>query len=168
MRRPEAEVAIVAVLHAQELLAVVLPAAALLPQLRGTDRGQQHLLRAGALHLLANDALDLTEHAHAERQEVVDPTRDLTDHSGAQHQLVAHDLGLGGHLTQRRNQKSSLAHGSPSDNRRDAAAASALIARVATIAPIAGAQRRTADRRARGARPIHTARGALRPHRLPL
>src|SRR5205807_10041735 len=88
------------------------------------------------------------------RQEVVDPTRDLTDHSGAQHQLVAHDLGLGGHLTQRRNQKSSLAHGSPSDNRRDAAAASALIARVATIAPIAGAQRRTADRRARGARPF--------------
>ena len=46
----------------------------------GTDRRQQHLLRAGAIHLLADDALDLAQHAHAEGQEVVDATRHLADH----------------------------------------------------------------------------------------
>ena len=39
--------------------AVVLPAPALLPELGRDDRGHEDLLRAGAVHLLADDRLDL-------------------------------------------------------------------------------------------------------------
>src|SRR4029077_18283645 len=95
VRRPKAEVAVVAILEPQQLLAVAVPAAALLPELGGTDGGQQDLLRAGARHLFADDALDLAQHADTEREEVVDPARYLPDHARAQQQLVAHDLGLG-------------------------------------------------------------------------
>src|SRR5204863_140373 len=48
--RAEAEVAVVAVLEPQELAPVLLPAAALPPELGRDDRRHQDLLRAGAVH----------------------------------------------------------------------------------------------------------------------
>ena len=84
VRRPEAEVAVVAVLDAQQLLAVRIPAPALPPQFRGTHRGHQDFLRSGAVHLLAHDGFDLAHHAQPERQEVVHPACDLPHHAGTQ------------------------------------------------------------------------------------
>ena len=52
-------------------------------------------MRAGPVLLLAHDLLDLLEHAEAERQPGVDAGGGLADQAGAQHQLVADDLGVG-------------------------------------------------------------------------
>src|SRR5262249_11461690 len=43
--------------------------------------------------------------AEAEREEVVDAARDLADHPRAHEELVAHDLGVGGILAQRRREQ---------------------------------------------------------------
>ena len=67
-------------------------------------------MRAGAIHLLAHDLLDLAEHAMAERQPGIDAGRFLADHAGAQHQPVRDDLGLGGRLLQERQEKAGQAH----------------------------------------------------------
>ena len=105
VRRPEAEVALVAVLQAQQRLAVLVPAPALLPQLRGDDGRHEDLLRAGPVHLASRDRLDAAHDAQAERQEVVDAARDLADHPGAHEELVAHDLRVGRVVPQRRDQE---------------------------------------------------------------
>ena len=55
VRGADDEVAALAILEAQQLRAVLLPAARLLPQLGRDHRGQEHLLGAGAVHLLADD-----------------------------------------------------------------------------------------------------------------
>ncbi len=109
VRRAEAEVAVVAILDAQQLLAVVLPAPALLPELGGDHGRHQDLLRPGAVHLLADDVLDPAHGAQPERQEVVDAARDLADHAGAHQQLVADDLGVGGVLAERRREERATA-----------------------------------------------------------
>jgi hypothetical protein len=110
VRRAVAELAIAAVADAQQLLAVVIPPAGLLPQLRRADGRHQDLLRAGAVHLLAHDPLDLADDAQAERQEVVDAARHLPQHAGAHHQLVTDHFGVGGVFLQRRNQRTRVAH----------------------------------------------------------
>ncbi len=94
----EAEVPLVAVLEAQQLRSVLLPAAGLLPQLRRLHRRHQHLQGAGAVHLLAHDALDLAQHPQPQRQPGVESGGELADHARAQHQLVADHLGVGGGL----------------------------------------------------------------------
>src|SRR5262249_31429036 len=67
VRRAEAEVAVVAVLEAQQLLPVLLPAAALLPQLARDDGRHQDLLCTGAVHLVPDDRLEAPDGAQAER-----------------------------------------------------------------------------------------------------
>jgi len=52
--------------------------------------------RAGAVHLLAHDVLDLAQHAQAQRRPGVDAGGELAQHAGLEHQLVADDLGVGG------------------------------------------------------------------------
>ena len=94
-----AELALGAVLDAQHQRAVEVPAPGLLPQLRGLDGRREHLEGAGAIHLLAHDALDLLHHAQPQRHPRVQAARELADEARAQHQLVAHQLGfLGGFL----------------------------------------------------------------------
>ena len=61
MGGPETAVPAVAVLEAQQLLAVNLPAAGLLPQLRRLHCGHQHFLGPGPVHLLPDDPLHLAE-----------------------------------------------------------------------------------------------------------
>ena len=104
VRRSDAELAIVAILEAQELGAVVLPAPALLPELGRAHRRHEDFLRAGAVHLLANDRLDPADGAQTERKKIVDAARDLTDHPRAHEELVAHDLGVGGVFLQSRRE----------------------------------------------------------------
>ena len=104
MGRPEAEVAFVPVLESEQLLAVVVPAPGFAPELgRGGDR-HQDLLGSGAVHLLTDDALDLSNDPQAQREIRVDACRDFADHSGSQHQAVADDLRLAGIFTEGRNQ----------------------------------------------------------------
>src|SRR4029077_16533618 len=107
VRRAEAEVAVVAVLQPQQLAAVLLPAAALDPQLRGNHRGHEDLLRARAVHLLAHDALEAPDGAEPEGQEGVDAARHLADHARTDEEAVSHDLGVRGVLTQRRREESA-------------------------------------------------------------
>ena len=56
VRRAEVVVAPLAVLEAEERVAVEVPAARLLEVLGGQERGHEDLERAGAVHLLADDA----------------------------------------------------------------------------------------------------------------
>ena len=61
----------------------------------GMTGGQEHLGRARAVHLLADDALDLLHDAPAERQERVDAGGDLAQVAAAHHEDVRGDLRLG-------------------------------------------------------------------------
>ena len=63
--------------------------------------GSTRLLRAGAVHLLAHDLLDLAQHAVAERQPRVDAGRDAADVARSDEEPVAVDLGVGGVVAQR-------------------------------------------------------------------
>ena len=105
VRGPEAEVPPVAVLQPEQRLAVLVPAPALLPQLGGDHGRHEHLLGPGTVHLVAHDRFHPLHGAQAERQEDVDAARDLADHAGTHQQLVAHDLGVGGIVTQGRGQE---------------------------------------------------------------
>ena len=57
--RPEQHLALMAIGDAQHLLAVIVVAAALLPQLGRLDGRHQQFLRPGPVLLLADDLLDL-------------------------------------------------------------------------------------------------------------
>ena len=107
---PIEQVALVAVGDAQHLVAIIVIAPALAPQVGQLQGGHQHLDGAGPVHFLADDLLDLLQDPKAERQPGIDSRRFLTDHSGAQHQLVRGDLGVGGRLTQRGNEITRKTH----------------------------------------------------------
>src|SRR3990170_902608 len=106
----EAELAVVAVLYPQKLLAVLVPPAALLPKLRGEDKGHGDLLGPGPVHLLPYYVLHLLYHPETQRQEVIDARGDLPYHAGPDHEGLAHDLGVGRGLLQRGNQHFRKTH----------------------------------------------------------
>ena len=97
----EAELVIVAIVEAHALGTVRVGAAGLLPQLLGLEHGHADLLGAARIHLLAHDVLDLGQHALAQGQKRVDAGSGLADETGAQQQLMAGDLGIGGVFLQR-------------------------------------------------------------------
>src|SRR5690606_6499646 len=76
------------------ILAVVVVAPALAPQIGRLDRRHQDLERAGAVLLLADDLVHLVEHALAQWKPRKASGRLLPDHAGAQHQPVRGDFGL--------------------------------------------------------------------------
>ena len=78
----------------QHLLAVVVVAPALPPEIGRLDGRHQDLDGAGAVLLLAHDLLDLGQHPAAERQPGIDARRLLADHARPQHQSVRDDLRL--------------------------------------------------------------------------
>ena len=108
--RPVQHVAFMPIPDAQHLLAVVVVAPALAPKLRRLDRRHQHFLRTGRVLLLAHDALDIAQHAIAERQPRVDASRCLPHQAGAQHQPVRGDLRFGRRLLHGRNEATGQAH----------------------------------------------------------
>ena len=114
VRRSQHHVAIVTVLEAQQFRTELVPAPGLDPELGRLRDGHRDLERAGAVHLLADDALDLAQDAQAHRQPGVEAAREAPDQAGAQHQLVAHDLGVGRHFLQVLDRVRGQAHaGSP-------------------------------------------------------
>ena len=95
----EAEVALEAVLEAEEIAAHDLEASAGLPDFGGVNGGQVELLADG-VHFLADNVLDLEQRAPGQRQEAVDAGAELADVAGAEQENVARHLGIGRRLTQ--------------------------------------------------------------------
>jgi hypothetical protein len=109
--RLDHEIALMPILHAQQLGAILLETAALLPQLGGLHDRHQQLDGAGAVHLFADDGLDLADNAQTHRHVVVNASGQPLDQARAQHQLVAHDLGVGRCLLEGRDEELGSFHG---------------------------------------------------------
>ena len=100
VRGSEAEVATVAVVHAQQLATVLGPTSGFLPQFSGLDSRHQHFLGAALVHFFPHNPLYLAQGAKPHRQPGIEAGGQFADHAGAQHQLVADDLGVGGGLSE--------------------------------------------------------------------
>ena len=96
----QAVVAAVAVLEAEELLAVILPTAGFLPQLGRLDLGHEHLYGPGPVHLLPDYLLHLLKGGETVRQKGINPGGQLADHGRSEHEDVGGHLGLGRDLPQ--------------------------------------------------------------------
>jgi len=94
-----------------------LPAAGRLPEVAGGQDGHLHLLAADAVHLLADDLLDLRRDAEAERQPGVQARRERAGDGGAEHQLVTTRLCISGRLAERASEQGRLSHGVNSEGR---------------------------------------------------
>ena len=88
------------VLQAEQVVAVIGPAAGGLVGLLGQQGGEVDLLKAAAVHFFAHDALDVLEHLPAERQPGEATGCSTADVAGPYEQTVAGHLGIGGVLAQ--------------------------------------------------------------------
>ena len=98
--RTQQVVVAAAVLKTKHPVAVFGPA---VRRLVGRPRQQgreQDLLPADGVHLIADDAFDVAQHAQPEWQPAVQPGRDRSDVAGADQQLVADDFGVCGVVAQ--------------------------------------------------------------------
>ncbi len=100
----EAHVTAVPVLEPEHLVLDVVPAARLLPELRGMEHRHRDLLTADPVHLVPDDRVDLVDGSLAEREVHVDPGGQLPYQTGADHQPVADRLGVGGILAESRDE----------------------------------------------------------------
>ena len=88
-------IARVPVFDAHQFGAHFLEAPGFLPQLGGLDHRHGDLDRPGSVHLFAHDRLHLADHAQAHRHVAVNTGTELFDHTGAHHQLMAGNFGVG-------------------------------------------------------------------------
>ncbi|CAB4715094.1 unannotated protein [freshwater metagenome] len=100
VRRAEEVVAALAVLQAEEVVAVLRPAVGRLVGLAGQQRGERQLLRPHRIHLLADDALDPAQDLQSQGEPGVDAGRGAADVARAHQQPVRRDLGVRGVLSQ--------------------------------------------------------------------
>ena len=70
----------------------------------------QEFERACAVHFFPNDSLHLAQHAQAERHPGEEAGRETSNKAGAEHELVAHDLGFGRHFLERGQRELGIAH----------------------------------------------------------
>ena len=82
-------------------LAIVGPAPTGLVRLLGQQRRKVHLLSTDRVHLLAHDALDIAQHAVAQRQPSVDAWSGAADVASTHQPAMARHLGVGRILAQR-------------------------------------------------------------------
>ena len=113
MGRSKAEIGTLAVLEAEKLFTVERPTGALLPEFGRLDRRHQELLATIPLQLLPNDGLELLDTAVGQGEIVVDSGGQLLNHTGADHQLLADDVGVPRNLTKGLNQSLRLFHPFP-------------------------------------------------------
>jgi hypothetical protein len=111
VRGADHEVALMAILQAQQLGAVLLPAPRFLPKLGGLHGRHEQLEGARAIHFFADDLLDLAQTAQAEGCPGVDAGGESADETGAQHQLMADDLRFGRGFFRGIDRISGPAHG---------------------------------------------------------
>ena len=120
VRGREQVVGALAVLQAEEAVAVLGPAVGDLVGLARQQRREVHLVRARVRHLLADDRLDLRLHAQPERQPREHARRLAPDVAGAHEQPVARDLGVGGVFAERTEEVVGQACGHPTSLGGDA------------------------------------------------
>ena len=113
VRGSEAAFPAVPVGEAQQLGAILFPAPGFLPEIPRLHHGQEQLLGSGPVHLLADDALDLADRGKAQGQVGVNAGGEFADESGAEQQLVADHLGLGGGFFQGGDEQLGKTHGAP-------------------------------------------------------
>ena len=101
VRRGQEVVRVLAVLQAEDAVAVRLPSAGLLVGITRHQRGEVHFVRTGVRHLVADDRLDLGLDPQAQRQPREDARRLAPDVTGADQQPVRRDLGVGGVFAER-------------------------------------------------------------------
>ncbi len=104
MGHAQGELGAFAVLQAEQVVAEDGPAAAFFQDVAGKQSGQEELL-ADLVHFLTHDGDDLVQRALAEEEIRVDAGAELPDIAGAEQELVAGDLGIGGRFTERGNEK---------------------------------------------------------------
>ena len=108
---PQGHVRVPTVLESKHLFADRVPAAGLLPDLLRMETGQPELLGPDPLHLLADDRLDLPQAPKGERRHRVATGHQLADVARPHEELVAHGLGVGGVVSQGRNEGARPAQG---------------------------------------------------------
>ena len=108
--RAEAELAVVAIHEPGQVAPVLAPAPGLHPQLGRLHHRHLDLLGAGSVEFLPHDRLHLAQGLQAHRQPRVDARRHAPDEAGAQHQLVAGDLRVGGGFAQGGKEQGAGSH----------------------------------------------------------
>ena len=103
VRRTKAEAMVMTIGQAHELRPVIVPTAALMPQLGGLKRRHHDLLRACSVHFLAHDSLDFRKHLLPEREERVHTRSGLADHCRTQKQSMTCYFGISRVFLQRRH-----------------------------------------------------------------
>jgi hypothetical protein len=83
------------VLKPEQAVAVFGPPVGHLIRSPWEQRGEQNLLSANGIHLVADDTLDPAQHPQPEWQPAVQPRPDWADVAGPDQQLVARHLGVG-------------------------------------------------------------------------
>ena len=111
VRGPEDHRVVVAVPEAEHALAHDAGAAGLLPERDGLQRREKDFARARAIHFLADDLLDLVQHADAEGRIGVEAALELDEEAGAHHQLVGDDLRVLGVFAEGGEEGLGPAHG---------------------------------------------------------
>ena len=91
----QAVFAFMPVSEAQQLLAVVLPAAGLLPEVSRLHHGHEQLLKACSVHLFAHDARHFFQNPEPQGQVNIKARGQTAHHAGAQKKLVADHLSIG-------------------------------------------------------------------------
>ena len=104
-----------AVLEAEEVIAVLVPAVGCLVGFAGQQCGEVNFLRTDGVHLFADDVLDLAQYLQAQGQPGVHAGGCAADVTGADQQLVAGDLSVYGVLAQSAHEEVGKAkyHDSP-------------------------------------------------------
>ena len=104
-----------AVLEAEEVIAVLVPAVGCFVGLAGQQCGEVNFLRTNGVHLFADDVLDLAQYLQAQGQPGVHAGGCAADVTGADQQLVAGDLSVYGVLAQSAHEEVGKAkyHDSP-------------------------------------------------------
>ena len=108
--RPEHQLPVMAVGELEQCVAVQVVATRRLPRSRRKHDRHADLARARCVHLFADDGLDRAHRAQPERQRDVDACHHLTHEAGSQQQSVRGDLGVGGIVTQGRDEELRQAH----------------------------------------------------------
>ena len=93
--RRQQEVGALAILQAEEVVAVLGPAAARFVRFAGQQRREMDLLESGGVHLLTDDPLDVAIDEPAERQPRETTGGRSTDVAGSHEQAMARYLGIG-------------------------------------------------------------------------
>ena len=101
MGRRQQVIGLMAVLQAEDVVAVFLPAVGGLIRLAWQQAGEVHFLGVDGGHFLADDVLDLVQHVQPQRQPGPDAGGRLAQVAGTLQQLVGYHIGVGGVFAQR-------------------------------------------------------------------